>query len=100
MPKYTLKVRCYFRLIQINYFDYRSVFLSCNIANISYLLQVIHREESEDWQLEIRGVASEDAGGYDCQINTYPKISTKVNLIVLTDQGEATCCIFIKPAYG
>jgi len=53
-------------------------------------IAVLHQEESEDWQLEIRGVAPEDAGGYDCQINTHPKISTKVNLIVLTGQETAS----------
>ncbi|CAL4068091.1 unnamed protein product [Meganyctiphanes norvegica] len=53
-------------------------------------IAVIHQEESEDWQLEIRGVGPEDAGGYDCQINTYPKISTKVNLIVLTGEEKSS----------
>jgi len=53
-------------------------------------IAVLHQEESNDWQLEIRGVTPEDAGGYDCQVNTHPKISTKVNLILLTGQEMAS----------
>ncbi|CAL4119668.1 unnamed protein product [Meganyctiphanes norvegica] len=46
-------------------------------------IRVVHHEGTEDWLLEIRKVVPEDGGRYECQVNTHPKISTKVNLHVL-----------------
>ncbi|KAF2364549.1 Immunoglobulin V-set domain [Trinorchestia longiramus] len=47
---------------------------------------VIHPEETGDWIMEIRGASPQDSGAYDCQVNTYPKKSTRVNLEVLSKQ--------------
>ncbi|XP_071544292.1 titin-like isoform X2 [Panulirus ornatus] len=51
---------------------------------------VLHPEETEDWLLEVRGVRAGDQGVYDCQVNTHPKMSTKIFLKVLHDQGQAS----------
>ncbi|OQR78088.1 hypothetical protein BIW11_02793 [Tropilaelaps mercedesae] len=46
------------------------------------------RERTEDWMLQIRGVAKADGGDYECQINTrHPLVSTHINLIVLGEFG-------------
>ncbi|KAA0194991.1 hypothetical protein HAZT_HAZT006484 [Hyalella azteca] len=52
-------------------------------------LKVIHPEETGDWILEIRTSSLQDSGAYDCQVNTYPKKSTRVNLQVLSKEGSS-----------
>ncbi|XP_064122841.1 uncharacterized protein LOC135227010 isoform X2 [Macrobrachium nipponense] len=47
--------------------------------------KVIHREGSDEWTLLVRYAQPRDAGIYDCQINTDPKISHPVTLRVVLD---------------
>lgn len=53
-------------------------------------ISVSHVEESEDWILEIRGVTKRDQGTYECQVNTHPKVSTKIHLKVLPQQDHTS----------
>ncbi|KAK6643847.1 hypothetical protein RUM43_000110 [Polyplax serrata] len=41
---------------------------------------VIHPEGSDDWNLRIEYVQKRDAGIYECQVNTEPKINMAVYL--------------------
>lgn len=43
----------------------------------------VHLENSESWNLQIRDVRLEDAGIYECQVSTTPKISRLITLRVL-----------------
>ena len=43
---------------------------------------VIHPENSDDWNLEIRYVQKRDAGVYECQVNTEPKMNMAMLLTV------------------
>lgn len=43
---------------------------------------VLHPEPSDDWDLKIDYVQPRDAGVYECQINTEPKINMAVILSV------------------
>uniref|UniRef100_T1JI13 Ig-like domain-containing protein n=1 Tax=Strigamia maritima TaxID=126957 RepID=T1JI13_STRMM len=43
----------------------------------------IHLEGSDDWNLQIKYPQKKDAGIYECQVSTEPKISTFVNLNVV-----------------
>lgn len=42
------------------------------------------RDESNSWDLIIREVQLTDAGFYECQINTEPKLKQSVRLIILS----------------
>lgn len=46
---------------------------------------VLHPEPSDDWDLKIDYVQPRDAGVYECQINTEPKINMAV---ILTVEGN------------
>ena len=46
------------------------------------LAQVLHRDESDEWTLLIRFANKADAGTYECQVNSDPKIMRKVTLVV------------------
>lgn len=48
---------------------------------------VIHPEHSDDWDLRIEYVQKRDAGVYECQVNTEPKINMAVMLNV---EGTST----------
>ncbi|CAL8069202.1 unnamed protein product [Orchesella dallaii] len=53
---------------------------------------VIHPENSDDWTLEIKFVQKRDAGVYECQVNTEPKMNLAMLLNVedremLSEQG-------------
>lgn len=41
---------------------------------------VVHPEGSDDWNLKIEFVQRRDAGIYECQVNTEPKINMAVTL--------------------
>lgn len=41
---------------------------------------VVHPEGSDDWNLKIEYVQKRDAGIYECQVNTEPKINMAVTL--------------------
>ncbi|XP_063598198.1 uncharacterized protein LOC134774731 [Penaeus indicus] len=45
--------------------------------------QVFHPPETEDWYLDISSVTFRDAGVYECQVSTSPKVSLPVYLTVL-----------------
>lgn len=49
---------------------------------------VVGNPETDDWNLRIDYVQPRDAGIYECQVNTEPKIYRAVTLKVL---GEFTC---------
>lgn len=48
--------------------------------------EVLHPENSNDWTLHIRFVTLRDAGVYECQVNSDPKISRRVILNVIENQ--------------
>ncbi|CAL4078501.1 unnamed protein product, partial [Meganyctiphanes norvegica] len=50
-------------------------------------IRMIHHDGTMEWFLEIHEVVAEDEGRYECQVNTHPKISTKVYLHVLDTLG-------------
>lgn len=54
---------------------------------------VNHPESSDDWNLKIEYVQTRDAGIYECQVNTEPKINMAVMLNV---EGLSTMAKFIK----
>ncbi|RWR99863.1 Down syndrome cell adhesion molecule-like protein, partial [Dinothrombium tinctorium] len=43
----------------------------------------IHLDNTDDWTLEIKYVQKEDAGVYECQISTEPKMSYSIKLQVV-----------------
>lgn len=45
--------------------------------------QALHADHSDDWTLQIKYPTKRDAGYYECQVNTEPKISMFVNLNVV-----------------
>lgn len=47
---------------------------------------VVHPEASDEWNLRIEYVQKRDAGIYECQVNTEPKINHAIMLNV-----EGTC---------
>ncbi|XP_076068099.1 uncharacterized protein LOC143040687 isoform X2 [Oratosquilla oratoria] len=51
---------------------------------------VVHPEETDDWLLEIRDVRPSDSATYDCQVNTHPKLSSKIHLRVLLHRDEVS----------
>lgn len=44
--------------------------------------KVVHATESDEWTLEINPVAFRDAGVYECQVSSSPKISLPISLTV------------------
>ena len=68
---------------------YKFIFYKCiNIKKIIFvlnkclLLQVSHKNNSDVWILEVTPVTFRDAGVYECQVSTSPKISLPVYLHV------------------
>lgn len=52
---------------------------------------VKHPMDTDDWDLKIDFVQKRDAGVYECQVNTEPKISLP---IMLTVEGEYNYLLF------
>ncbi|XP_047500623.1 protein sidekick-1-like [Penaeus chinensis] len=50
--------------------------------------KVFHPEDSDDWFLEISPVTFRDAGVYECQVSTSPKIFLPVSLAVEVQQAR------------
>nr|XP_053649254.1 uncharacterized protein LOC128700220 [Cherax quadricarinatus] len=48
--------------------------------------RVLHPENSDDWTLHIKFTTERDAGVYECQVNSDPKISRKVTLTIKDSQ--------------
>ncbi|XP_042226514.1 uncharacterized protein LOC121869317 [Homarus americanus] len=48
--------------------------------------KVFHPPEAEDWFLDISSVTFRDAGVYECQVSTSPKVSLPIHLTVLAVQ--------------
>lgn len=48
----------------------------------------IHLEGSEDWTLEIRYTQKWDAGVYECQVSTEPKMSLNISLAVVVAKAR------------
>ncbi|KAH8040216.1 hypothetical protein HPB51_009764 [Rhipicephalus microplus] len=48
----------------------------------------IHLEGSEDWTLEIRYTQKWDAGVYECQVSTEPKMSLNISLSVVVAKAR------------
>lgn len=44
--------------------------------------KVVHNSQDDDWDLHIAYAQPRDAGIYECQVNTEPKINLAVNLDV------------------
>ncbi|XP_074603447.1 zwei Ig domain protein zig-8-like [Brevipalpus obovatus] len=47
----------------------------------------IHLENSDDWTLEIKYVQKDDAGVYECQVNTEPKMSLSIRLSIVANKA-------------
>ncbi|KAK8745914.1 hypothetical protein OTU49_000099, partial [Cherax quadricarinatus] len=62
-----------------------SAFLPCTVSHLGDR-SVLHPENSDDWTLHIRFTTERDAGVYECQVNSDPKISRKVTLTVKDSQ--------------
>ncbi|XP_045110629.1 uncharacterized protein LOC123504285 [Portunus trituberculatus] len=56
--------------------------------------QVIHAEKSENWTLQVKYVQLRDAGVYECQVNTVPKISMAYTLTVVESRS-----VILGPEY-
>lgn len=76
--------------VQIHHFKYNfsSNFLVGNTIYLVhtdqfYSLQVIRPEKSENWTLQIKFPQERDAGIYECQVNTEPKMSLAFQLNVV-----------------
>ncbi|XP_047471439.1 uncharacterized protein LOC125026883 [Penaeus chinensis] len=52
--------------------------------------QVVHNDNSNEWTLVIQYAQLRDAGIYECQINTEPKLSRPVTLTVYDSSQEIT----------
>ncbi|KAG7153991.1 Zwei Ig domain protein zig-8-like 26 [Homarus americanus] len=52
--------------------------------------QMVHADDSDQWTLVVRFTQQRDAGVYECQVNTDPKLSRPVTLNVLGPGGEMT----------
>lgn len=58
--------------------------------------QSIYQEDNDyTWSLQIKYVAASDAGWYECQMATEPKLSAKVYLEVISKQQKAPSHILI-----
>lgn len=44
--------------------------------------EVIHHDDSDEWNLKLNYVTTNDSGYYECQLNTQPKIKLSVHLEV------------------
>lgn len=60
---------------------------------------MLHPEPSDDWDLKIDYVQPRDAGVYECQINTEPKINMAVMLNVEGEDPYALISNFHKNIY-
>jgi len=52
-------------------------------------LKLLHSQGSPDWTLQIGPLVPEDEGTYECQANTEPKLSRKVQLNVRAPDGDS-----------
>lgn len=52
--------------------------------------QTIHLENSDDWTLQIKYPQKHDAGIYECQVSTVPKMSIFITLNVVVSRAKIT----------
>ncbi|XP_028967786.1 Down syndrome cell adhesion molecule-like [Galendromus occidentalis] len=50
--------------------------------------QPMHLDNSESWNLQIKDIRPEDAGVYECQVSTTPKISRHITLSVIESRAR------------
>lgn len=55
--------------------------------------QVIHPENSDNWTLLIKFAQPRDAGIYECQVNTEPKMSLAFQLNVVGESRPKCCSV-------
>ncbi|XP_076305276.1 kin of IRRE-like protein 3 isoform X1 [Tachypleus tridentatus] len=58
------------------------------IYSSSDKFQVIHRDDRDDWMLQVKYPQREDAGQYECQVSTVPKKSMFVTLNVIVSKAN------------
>ncbi|XP_050735124.1 uncharacterized protein LOC127007800 [Eriocheir sinensis] len=60
--------------------------------------KVVHATENDEWTLEINPVAFRDAGVYECQVSSSPKISLPISLSVEAQKAriEGPAEVYIK----
>lgn len=51
---------------------------------------VVHPADSDDWDLRIEYAQPRDAGIYECQVNTEPKINLAVHVFVTGKKEKKT----------
>ena len=54
---------------------------------------MLHPANTDEWTLHIRHAQPGDGGWYECQVNSDPKITTPVLLIV---RGECVRCVQVE----
>lgn len=68
--------------IIVNWITY-VFFYKTVVYNIGFCFQVIRPDKSENWTLQIKFPQERDAGIYECQVNTEPKMSLAFQLNVV-----------------
>ncbi|XP_022238579.1 zwei Ig domain protein zig-8-like isoform X1 [Limulus polyphemus] len=58
------------------------------IYSSSDKFQVIHRDDRDDWMLQVKYPQRDDAGQYECQVSTVPKKSLFITLNVIVSKAE------------
>lgn len=66
-------------------------FLFLLVTNKLHLFQVLHPPDTDEWTLHIKRTRPGDAGWYECQVNSDPKITTPVLLVVRGEMFIAIC---------
>ncbi|KAK4313669.1 hypothetical protein Pmani_014958 [Petrolisthes manimaculis] len=58
--------------------------------------QVIHPQKSDNWTLQIKFSQVRDAGVYECQVNTEPKMHLSYNLSVVESRASVVGPEYVK----
>ncbi|KAG7154794.1 hypothetical protein Hamer_G018526 [Homarus americanus] len=66
-----------------------SAFLPCTVSNLGDR-SVLHADDSNEWTLQIKFATIRDSGIYECHVNSDPKISRQVALLVRVPQSDLT----------
>ncbi|UYV77096.1 hypothetical protein LAZ67_14003249 [Cordylochernes scorpioides] len=69
-----------------------NISLHVRVGKYSYIndgrFTSLHQDGSDDWTLEIRNVQARDAGVYECQVSTEPKLSLNISLHVRVSKAS------------